>query len=68
MREISASAITEAVAKLAVEATHFLPEDVEGAIRSAKTTERSPLAVQIIDEILEPLATSRRPLTDGCRL
>ena len=53
MREIAASDITDAIARLAVEATHFLPEDVEGAIRSAKATERSPLAIQIIDEILE---------------
>ena len=44
IREIDASAITDAVAKLAIEATHFLPADVEGAIRSARSTERSPLA------------------------
>ena len=52
VREIDAALITETVARLAVEATHYLPEDVEGAIREARTTERSPLGVQIIDEIL----------------
>ena len=39
MREITAEQISAAVAKLAVEATHFLPEDVEDAIRNARTKE-----------------------------
>ncbi|MEX0784590.1 MAG: fumarate hydratase [Dehalococcoidia bacterium] len=67
MREIPASAITEAVANLAVEATHFLPEDVEGAIRTARTTERSPLAVQIIDEILENAEIARTRMLPLCQ-
>ena len=67
MREITAGQITEAVAKLAVEATHFLPEDVEGAIRSAKTTERNPLAVQIIDEILENAEIARTRMLPLCQ-
>ncbi len=67
MREIPASAITEAVAKLAVEATHFLPEDVEGAIRGARATERSPLAIQIIDEILENAEIARTRMLPLCQ-
>lgn len=67
MREITAGQITEAVAKLAVEATHFLPEDVEGAIRSAKTTEKNPLAVQIIDEILENAEIARTRMLPLCQ-
>lgn len=67
MREISADQITETVARLAVEATHFLPEDVEGAIRGAKQTERSPLAVQIIDEILENAEIARTKMLPLCQ-
>ena len=67
MREITAEQITAAVAKLAVEATHYLPEDVEGAIRSAKTTERNPLAVQIIDEILENAEIARTRMLPLCQ-
>ena len=67
MREIEAGAITEAVAKLAVEATHFLPEDVEGAIRDARETERSPLGVQIIDEILENAEIARDRMLPLCQ-
>jgi fumarate hydratase subunit alpha len=59
MREIDAQTITDTVARLAVEATHQLPEDVEGAIRAARDTERSPLGVQIIDEILENAEIAR---------
>ena len=49
MKEINVDDITGAVAQLAIEATHFLPEDVEGAIRRAKTTEQSPIGIQIIE-------------------
>ena len=67
MKEISAEQITAAVARLAVEAAHFLPADVEGAIRSAKLTERNPLAVQIIDEILENAEIARTRMLPLCQ-
>jgi fumarate hydratase subunit alpha len=67
MREIAASDITDAIAKLAVEATHFLPEDVEDAIRTARTTEMSPLGVQIIDEILENAEIARTRMLPLCQ-
>jgi len=67
MREISAEQITETVARLAVEATHFLPEDVEGAIRAARDTERSPLGVQIIAEILENADIARTRMLPLCQ-
>ena len=67
MREINADQITETVARLAVEATHFLPEDVEGAIRQARQTERNPLGVQIIDEILENAEIARTRMLPLCQ-
>ena len=67
MREIEASRITETVARLAVEAAHFLPDDVEGAIREARGTERSPLGVQIIDEILENAEIARERMLPLCQ-
>ncbi len=67
MKEIPAAQITDAVAKLAVEATHFLPEDVEGAIREAQRTEKSPLAVQIIGEILENAEVARTRMLPLCQ-
>ena len=67
MREIQASVITETIARLAIEATHFLPEDVEGAIKAARQTERSPLGVQIIDEILENAEIARTRMLPLCQ-
>lgn len=67
VREVDAAQITEVVARLAVEATHYLPEDVEGAIKAARATERSPLAVQIIDEILENAEIARTRMLPLCQ-
>jgi fumarate hydratase subunit alpha len=67
MREIAAETITETVARLAVEATHFLPEDVENAIKDARQTERSPLGVQIIEEILENAEIARTKMLPLCQ-
>ncbi len=52
---------------MAIDATHNLPEDVESAIRDAKKTERSPLAIQIIDEILENAQIARERLLPLCQ-
>ncbi len=67
MREITADQITETVARLAIEATHYLPEDVEEAIRRARQTERNPLGVQIIDEILENAEIARSRMLPLCQ-
>ena len=67
MREIPSATITETIARLAIEVAHFLPEDVEGAIRGARTTERSPLAIQIIDEILENAEIARTRMLPLCQ-
>ena len=53
VKEIHASQITETVAQLCQEATHKLPEDVVAALRRAEATEESPLAKQVLIEILE---------------
>ena len=67
MKEINVDDITGAVAQLAIEATHFLPEDVEGAIRRAKTTEQTPIGIQIIDEILENAEIARTKMLPLCQ-
>ena len=67
MKEINVEDITGAVAQLAIEANHFLPEDVEEAIRSAKTTEQSPIGIQIIDEILENAEIARTKMLPLCQ-
>jgi len=67
MKEIPAAQITDTIARLAVEATHFLPDDVEGALRSARQSEKSPLGVQIIGEILENAEVARSSMMPLCQ-
>src|SRR5512135_1099350 len=52
MREIPASLITETVARLAVEANHFLGEDVVAALRHGREIEESPAGREVLDQLL----------------
>ena len=53
MREISAGAITEAVARLCIQANTCLPPDVKAAIARARREEDWPPAREILDRIIE---------------
>ena len=53
MREIDAAAITEAVARLCIQANTRLPGDVTGAIAAARQAEDWPAAQEILDRIIE---------------
>ena len=52
MREIQASQITETVARLAIEANHFLGEDVVAALKNARAIEESPAGREVFDQLL----------------
>jgi len=52
MREIQASQITDTVARLAVEANHYLDEDVVAALRNAHAIEESPTGREVLDQLL----------------
>ena len=51
MREIHVDEIRATVARL-YEATCLLPEDVVGALETAREREKSPVAVKVLDQIL----------------
>ncbi len=67
MREIRAEQITEAVARLCGEATHLLPEDVVAGLRKAEQTEKSPLARQVLVEILDNADLAKREHLPLCQ-
>ena len=67
MRNITAAEITTTVARLCIEAAHYLPEDVEAALTGARARERSPLGVQIIDTILENAEIARTRMIPLCQ-
>jgi len=71
MREIKAKDITSAVARLCQEANFYLGDDVLSALKRARKEEESPVAKQILDQILENAdiaAKEEMPLCQDCGL
>jgi fumarate hydratase subunit alpha len=67
VREITVDQITETVARLFQDATHNLPEDVVAALRRAESSEESPLAKQVLAEILQNADLARRETLPLCQ-
>ena len=53
MRELASEAITQAVARMCVQANTRLPEDVKSCIRQARRAEDGAVAQEILDRIIE---------------
>ena len=53
MRELESNQITETVARLVVEANHFLGDDVVAALRKAREIEESPQGKDVLDQLLK---------------
>ncbi len=59
MRTIEAAAISEAVAKLSMDANYFLTDDIYQAIVNAEQNEESPLAKEILTTLSENACIAR---------
>jgi fumarate hydratase subunit alpha len=71
MKEIKAKDVSSTVARLCKEANFFLGDDVLAALRKAREEEESPVAGQILDQILENAAIAAKeemPLCQDCGL
>jgi len=69
MKEIEASAITQAVTQLCQEANFVLSEDVVAALKQAQQTEESPLGREVLGQLLENARIAqqeRLPLCQDC--
>jgi fumarate hydratase subunit alpha len=66
-RELNVDEISRTVKRLCEEATHFLPEDVEGALKEASKTEKSPLGKAVLLEIVENAAIARDQMIPLCQ-
>jgi fumarate hydratase subunit alpha len=53
MRRMEASQITEAVAKLAIDANYYLSHDIYDALVESQKVERSPLGKEILGKLVE---------------
>lgn len=67
MPEISCQQITEAVARLCIEANYCLGDDVREALRRAREEEVSPLGREIISELLENADVAEQEQTPLCQ-
>ena len=67
MRTISSQQITEAVAKLAIDANYYLSEDVFNALQQGKANEESPLGREIFDQIIENACIAREEGKPMCQ-
>jgi len=71
MREIAAEDITKTVARLCKEANYFLGEDVLSALKKARKEEESPVAANVLEQIIENAdiaAKEEMPLCQDCGL
>ncbi|MBA7498687.1 L(+)-tartrate dehydratase subunit alpha [subsurface metagenome] len=69
MREIEASAITQAVAQLCQQANFVLGEDVLSALKQAQQSEESPLGREVLTQLLENARIAQEehlPLCQDC--
>jgi fumarate hydratase subunit alpha len=67
MREIHVDSIRDTVRELCKDAACLLPEDVVGAIQTAKTRERSAVAVKVLDQILLNADLAREEMLPLCQ-
>ena len=69
MKEIEASAIAQAVARLCQEANFVLGEDVLATLKQAEQTEESPLGREVLSQLIENARIAqeeRLPLCQDC--
>lgn len=69
MREIDAKEVTKTVARLFKEANFYLTDDVLDAIKKSKETEESPVAKEVLEQIIKNAdiaAKEQIPLCQDC--
>jgi fumarate hydratase subunit alpha len=67
MREVHVDQIRDTVSRLCQEASTLLPEDVVGALETAREREQSPVAVKVLDQILDNAELAREELLPLCQ-
>lgn len=67
VREIDLRLVRDAIAKIAVEINHNLPEDVERSLILAKSKEVSPQGLQVLDELIENARIAKEGVFPLCQ-
>ena len=66
-REITASQISETIARLCIHANIHLPDDIRAAVTHASGTERSPVGRAVLSELVENASTAARRQMPLCQ-
>jgi fumarate hydratase subunit alpha len=67
MREIHVDQVRDTVRQLCKDAACLLPEDVVGALQTARQREQSPVAVKVLDQILLNADLAREEMLPLCQ-
>ena len=67
MRTIEVAKITEAVAKMCMDACYYLSDDVYKALKSAQETEESPLGRDVLSQIVKNADIAREESVPICQ-
>jgi fumarate hydratase subunit alpha len=67
MREVHADQIRDTVSRLCQEAACLLPEDIVGALQAAREREKSPVAIKVLDQILDNAELAREEMLPLCQ-
>lgn len=67
MRNIGAIKISEAIAKLAIEANYYLSEDILGALEKGQQTEESPLGKEILGQLVQNACIAQKENMPICQ-
>ncbi len=67
MRVIDLSEVTEAIAKLCIDANYNLPEDVYNALKEAIEKEKSPVGKAVLQHIIENADLAREGIAPICQ-
>ncbi len=67
MREVHVDQIRNTVSRLCQEAACLLPEDVAGALQTARRREKSPVAVKVLDQIIDNASLAREEMLPLCQ-
>jgi fumarate hydratase subunit alpha len=67
MREVHVDQIRDTVSQLCQDASCLLPDDVVGALNTAREREQSPVAVKVLDQILVNADIAREEMLPLCQ-
>ena len=67
MRSVDVSIVTRNIKEMCIQANHFLPEDMDIAMKNAVETEKAPLGKQILTQLQENLKIAGEDMIPICQ-